>query len=281
MAPEGGSGRVRGFAQTLADAVADLTAQGFVSRERLEMWLAALRVAAERELGPEQKIDADLRAAFTAMFRRQLEGKRLFERVPGVGRYAVSMVAPHLRAELDRRILAAANLIKLRRKESIEATLARFSGWATSIPPGGSGVIDKREVRAHITKDLRQERFERRRVEIDQGHKLVANVAEIVAADAGAIAAEWHHVHQAGYDARPEHLARDGKVFLIRGSWAHREGLVKPGPDGYFDDIDKPSVAPFCRCWAVYVLSPRRLPDEMLTRRGREWIAAGAKREAA
>jgi hypothetical protein len=36
-----------------------------------------------------------------------------------------------------------------------------------------------------------------------------------------------------------------------------------------------------CRCWLEYIASPRRLPDQFLTRRGQEFIAAGGQRSAA
>jgi hypothetical protein len=270
------------FQQTLVAAIADFSERGFVSAEQVNDWVLRLRSAAERELGPEHKIDDQLRAAFDAIYRRLVERGGVVQFVPEVGRFTLAMIAPELRAELDRRILASADLIKIRRKQRVEETLARFQGWATSIPKGGEGMVDKREVRAHVAKSLRQERFERSRVRIDQGHKLIANIADIVATNNGAIAAEWNsNWRQPGYDYREEHKERDGQIYLIRGSWAHKAGLVKPGRAGYFDDIDKPGIAVFCRCFATYLLSPRQLPDAMLTKRGQEFVANGRDRNAA
>lgn len=249
MPPPDDSGayaRSTSFARVLADAIADITARGYESAEQIERWVNLLRTAAEWELGDEATIDRRMREAMGAIYTRLVDKGRVVQYVPEVSRYTLSMIRPQLRAELDRRILASADLIKLRRREAIEGTLARFRGWSTSIPPGGEGVIDKREVRESVGKSVAQLKFERRRVEIDQGHKLTANIANIVAVDNGAIAAEWHsHVHQAGYNARKEHAARDLKVYAIRDSWAHKAGLLNKGA-GFTDEMTAPAQEVNC-----------------------------------
>lgn len=266
------------FSEILGAAIADLVERGYVSQEQIDGWLTLLRSAAERDLGPAGRIDADARRHMEALYRRLIEGGKILQFVPGIGRYTLAMVQPELRAELDRRILASVGLIRIHRREAIEKTLQRFQGWSTAIPRGGEGVVDKREIRAHVSKSIRDFKFERRRVDIDQGHKLIANVADIVAVRNGAIAAEWHsHWREPGYQYRPDHKERDGKVYAIRDSWAIRAGLMNKGA-GYADDITRPSVEPFCRCTYRYLLSPRQLPDEMLTQKGRDWIAAGRER---
>ena len=274
---------LRSFRQVLADAIAELSITGYVSTEQIERWADELRRAAEYELGPDWRVDRETRAKLDALFEKIIDRGRITDYVPGVSRFDLSMVKHALRAELDRRILAAADLIKLHRREAVERTLQRFRGWATAIPPGGDGTIDKRETRASVSKSLRQLGFERRRVDIDQGYKLVSNIAEIVAQDQGAIAAIWHDhgEHDKSYNARKEHLARSGKLFLVRDSWAIREGLVRRGSRPYTDDIERPGQAVFCRCWYQWITSPRRLPDDCLTRAGQEWVVAGRERWAA
>ena len=275
-------GTRRTYRQVLADAIAEISQTGYVSDERIRFWLDAIRRAAEAELGSERNIDADTRARMDAIFGRLVDRGRVAEFVPGVTRFNLSMVRPQLRAELDRRIVAAAGLIKLNRREAVETTLRRLQGWATSIPPGGDETIDKRETRASIGKSVAQVSFIRRRLDADQGHKLIANISEIVAVDAGAIAGEWHDhgEHDKSYNARKEHLARTGQIFLVRDSWAHQQGLVKP-MHGYMDEITRPGQEVSCRCFYRYITSPRRLPDAMLTQRGQEFVAAGGMRRAA
>ncbi len=270
------------FRETLAAAVADIADRGYQSAEQIERWTRLLREAAWQELGPDVAVDAEIQAAFGAIFRREVEKDGVLRRVPGVGRYTLAMVKPKLRVELDRRILAAADLIKLNRRAAVEKTLQRFSGWSTSIPSGGGDEIDKRETRVAIGKSVAEEKFVRRRCAIDQGHKLSANVAEIVATDSGAIAAIWHDrgEHDKNYDARKEHLARSGHLFLVRDSWAIADGLVRRGSRPYTDEIDRPGQLVFCSCFYTYITSPRRLPDDCLTKAGHEWVSAGQQRAA-
>lgn len=279
--PEGiyGLGRAyTGFRQLLAEAIADIAERGYVDAELIDAWMRRLRAAAERELASDEAIDAQMRAAMGAIYTRLIDKGRIVDYVPEVGRYTLSMIRPELRAELDRRILASADLIKLRRKDAIEKTLERFQGWSTSIPPGGGNLIEKREVRASVAKSMAQFKFEQRRVAIDQGHKLLANVSNIVAAGSGAIAAEWHsHWRQVNYNYRPDHKERDLRVYAIRGSWAIEQGLMTKG-DGYTDEMTAPAQEPFCRCWFRYITSLRRLPNEMLTEKGRKWLAEAAAR---
>src|SRR5207247_2394734 len=104
----------------------------------------------------------------------------------------IDQIKPALHAELERRIMASADLIKLNRKAAIEKTVQRFSGWATSVPPGGTRATDKKKEKDSIKKSLKSLPFEERRVIIDQSHKFVANLNEIVAKDGGAIAGRWH-----------------------------------------------------------------------------------------
>lgn len=265
------------FDQVLADAIRELSSTGYTSPEQINRWTDELRRAAEFELGPNWHADPQTRAKLDAIFTKLIERGGIETYVPGVSRFTLNMVRPHLRAELDRRIVAAADLIKLHREEAVERALARFRGWSTSIPVGGDETIDKRETKASIGKSLTQLNFERRRCETDQGMKLIANIAEIVATDNGAIAGIWHDhgEHDRSYNARKEHMARAGKIFVVRDNWAMREGIMKLDGHQYMDEVTRPAQEVSCRCFYQWITSPRRLPDSMLTRKGQEWVAAG------
>ena len=275
------------FNKLLSEAVNDMADQGYVSAERVAMWTRRLREAAESSLESPEALEAELRRRLEDAYREKVEKGKILDVHPGAQRYTLERVRPALRGELDRRIMASANLIRLNRAEAINKTLRRFQGWATSTPAGGTPEPEKRETKRHVRKALAQLPYEERRVLIDQGAKLVASISELVASDGGAIAAQWSsRWRQAGYDYREDHKELDGKVFLIRDSWAHRAGFVKP-TDGYFDDITKPAVLPFCRCSAVYKYALRDLPDDMITAKGRAALEqvreriAGDKGEAA
>lgn len=263
----------------LSRAVEDLLEHGYDSAERVEYWMREIKTAAGRSSVSAQRADELLRERLAAVYRREVEGGRLADRHPGVRRFGVERVRPQLRAELDRRIAAAANLIKLNREERVEQTLRRFSGWATSVPKGGTDAASRRKVREQIKKPLVRRSFEERRVLIDQGAKLQSSLSSILAVDGGAIAGVWRHIHQrSGYQPRPEHVARDGTVFTIPENWALERGLMRPGKAGYTTDVEQPAELPFCQCYYRYVYSLSSLPDEMVTRKGREALAEARRR---
>lgn len=281
------SERLKTFQEILAAAVADMAEHGFDSQERVDRWTRDLRDAAVRSMISPESLDQQLRQALAAHYRRMVDrgGVAKFHR--GVERFTLERVRPALRAELDRRIAASANLIKLNRAEAIEKTLRRFQGWSTSIPPGGVSGESKAEVKASVRKSLASLPWEERRVLIDQGHKLIGAINQIVATDGGAIAVKWRsNWRQPNYAAREDHKERDGLIYLIRDSWAHQAGLVRKGtkhtgPDedasagAYYDEVDGFAQLPFCRCYgALWVYALRDLPEDMLTAKGKEALSA-------
>lgn len=281
-AAKGRKGKKPTFPEVVTAAVADLTQHGYDSQKRIDDWIARLREAANATLLPEAQLADVLREKLAGIYRRMIDGGGAVQYHAGVSRYTLDKVKPALRAELARRIHASADLIRRNRDEAISDTLRRFQGWATSVPPGGSHAQDKPEVKAGIGKALKQLTFAERRVIIDQGHKLTANINDVVAKGGGAIAMRWRsNWRQRNYDFRPDHKERDEKVYLIRDSWAHEKGLVKPGPAGYLDAITQPAEEVFCRCFGEYIYSPRRLPDDMVTAKGRAAMAEAKAKAAA
>lgn len=266
---------VGGFQEVLSRAIDDMLANGFDSVERVQRWLRELRAAADRSMVSPQSVEEELRRGLAATYRRIVDRGGIFKLNPGVDRFTLDRVRPALRAELDRRIMASADLIRLNREQAIETTLRRFSGWSTSIPRGGTSAESRRAVKVEQKKAMGSLPFAERRVLIDQGHKLVSSLNDILATDGGAIAARWRsNWRQPGYDYREDHRERDGKIFLVRGSWAQRAGLVRPGRAGYTDDVTAPAQEPFCRCYYVYLYHLRDLPDDMLTKKGRDALEA-------
>jgi hypothetical protein len=268
--------------EILTEAVADLTENGFTSDERIAYWQEQLRGAMDAMLLSEDHLEDMLRQTLRSVYQREVERDGLLKRHPGLSKFTLQQIKPKLHDELSKRIMASANLIKLNRDEAIEKTLRRFSGWATSIPDGGSKTVDRVETKAEIRKAFSSLPYTERRVAIDQGHKLVAAVNEIVAMDGGAIAAIWHsHWMERGYvNYRVEHKKLDLKTFLIRGSWAQKMGWVKPDENGYTDQVDQPGTPVFCRCYWQFLYNIAQLPDSMVTAKARVALAeARAKRE--
>lgn len=262
------------FQQTVAAAVADLDTYGYDSPERVSFWVSKLRTSAESSMVSEVTLQENLVRVFRGSYDRLVERGAILKHHPGVARFTLERVKPQLRDELDRRIMASANLIKNNREEAIEKTLRRFQGWATSIPPGENAAVNRTEAKAEVVKAMRSLPFEERRVLTDQSHKLIANLNNVMALGSGAIAGIWHHVRQqTGYSPRPDHVDRDGKVYVIRNNWAMQKGLMKLDGHKYTDEITAPAEEVYCRCSYQYLYTPGALPVNMLTALGKAELA--------
>lgn len=262
------------FFEILTAAINDLSEYGFDSVERVDRWVAQLREAATASGQSTAEAERQLNDGLATIYRRLVERGGISRFNPGVARFTLEQVKPKLRAELDRRVMASASLIRRNRVEAIEKTLHRFEGWATSVPVGGAAEADKRELKATFGKPLKQLDFSARRLAIDQGAKFTANLSDILARNSNAIACEWHSQwRRAGYQFRPEHKERDRQIYMLKGNWAEAKGLVKPGPAGWYDDITKAGEEIFCSCTCRWLYALRSLPDGMLTEKGRETLA--------
>ena len=232
------------FYQVLTEAVNDFMLNGFDNEERLKYWLLRIRESAEKELIPDNVLEKKLRDSLESAFHRLVTKEGLVN--THVSAFTLAKIKPQLRSELDRRILASANLIKLNREKSVQEVLQRFQGWATSIPVGGNKNTNKIEQKQLIRKSLSKMPFEQRRVIIDQTHKLIANINDIVANQAGAIGARWHsNYRQINYNYRKDHKERDEKIYVIKDGWAYQEGLIK-SVDGFTTDITMPGEEVYC-----------------------------------
>ena len=264
------------FYDVLTAAVTDMIENGFDSTERVAFWVVRIREAALAAMIPEAEMERLLRERLADQYRRSVDAGGMLKDHKNAQRFTIEKVRPALRAELDRAIYASASLIQLNRRAATEKTLQRFQGWAMSIPKGGSDVASRSKAKDDIRKSLAQLPYEERRVLIDQGHKFASNLSAILATDGGAIAGIWRH-HHVTYP-RPEHVDRDGDVYLIRDSWADKAGLVKPARrNGYTDDIEKPGELVFCRCTYQYLYRLRDLPPDMLTKKGKDALADARK----
>ena len=268
----------RSFFEVLTEAVNFFAENGYTSQKALDYWVNEIRIAALLSLRTPEQTEKDIRKAFGGVFTLLVTKKGVLSKQPSVSAYTLEKLKPKLRMELQRRILASVNLIKLNREEAVSTTLRRFQGWATAQPIGGSKVVDKVAEKENIRKSLAAMYFNERRVAIDQTHKLTSAINDIVALEGGAIAAKWRsRWRQPHYDYREDHKERDEKIYAIRGNWAQKKGLMKAGADGYTDDITQPGEEVFCRCNYTYIFSLNRLPEEMLTAKGRESLAQSIK----
>jgi len=270
------------YSEALTAAIADIAEHGYDSEERVQYWAEVIRRAAERSMRSLDEVERAVAAAMTAVYAKQVERRGILRFNPGVTPFTLDRIQPQLRDELNRRIAASVNLIKLNRPQAVMKTMQRFRGWATSVPRGGSADVNRVKQRVEIRKALSQLPFEERRVIIDQNAKLFSSINATVAENGGAIGGFWQsHKFQHGYNGRPAHNARQGDFFLLRHSWARDAGLVKPGKHGYTDEIEQPAELPFCRCWYQYVYSLRSVPEECLTKKGQAALEEARAKVAA
>ena len=266
------------FTKTVMEAVKFFLRNGYSSREELERWQSLIRESAEGETSDDYI--GMVSRKLTQSYEVQVSRATALKRHPGISRFTINYLEPKLSTELDRRILASADLIKLNRQKAIDTTLTRFSGWASSIPSSDSIALNgvqgtARDAAKHIQKSAEQVDYEARRVMIDQNHKLITNIDNVIATSNNAIAAEWHsHWRRPGYDYREDHKERDLKFYLIRGNWAQKNGYVKAGSSGYLDEITQPGEEVFCDCYVTYIYNLRSIPDDMLTQKGKKFMEA-------
>lgn len=269
------------FTRTVRDAVKFFLQHGFSSREELERWQSVIRQAAEGETAGDYA--SMVSRNLTHAYDLQIYRAGALKRHPGISLFTINHLEPRLRAELDRRIMASVDLISLNRKKAVDTTLSRFSGWASSIPSADTIALSgiqgtMMETAKHIQKSAEQMDYEARRVMIDQNHKLIANIDNVIATSNNAIAAIWHsHWRRPGYNYREDHKERDQLYYLIRGNWAQKNGYVKVGPAGYLDGITQPGEEVFCDCYVTYIYNLRSIPEYMLTKKGQKFMESMKK----
>jgi hypothetical protein len=272
----------RNFYTVVSEAIRHFEEHGFQSADDLQIWIERIRKAAIDSLTPERVLNETLSRTLGGIYKKLIDDGQILKTHRGAGKFTIERLKPKLRTELDRRLMVSRNLIKLNREQSIEKTIQRFAGWASSVPAGGSRAVDVKDTKDNIRKALTSLPFEERRVAIDQSHKFAAALNEIVAVDGGAIAMRWNSRWRSpGYQYREDHKERDQKIYLLRSSWAKEKGLVKPGPAGYYDDITKVGEEVYCSCFATWLYHLRDLPDDMLTQKGKDELAAARAKIAA
>ncbi len=268
------------FYEVITAAINDIESTGY-SPARVEYWSDLIQKKL-RETMPtvgrsQDAIDRELRA----IYGRLVDKGGLLKLMPsGVSQYTIDRLRPALRGRLSRALTANQGLIRLNKDATVLRTRQRFEGWASSIPEGGSKTVEKRATSKEIRKALASLPFEERRVAIDQGQKLFADLCGIAAEGSGAIAGRWSSQwQQPNYNYREDHKERDGLIYVLRDGWAYKEGLIT-SCDGFMDEITRPAEEVYCRCRYVYIFALRKMPDEFITKKGWAWIAeANEKRK--
>jgi hypothetical protein len=264
------------FTQTINEIIAEVMKYGFDTEQRLKNLTFKLKIAFIKSTKSELELQGQIREQLGKTFNKLLNQKNLVH--PEVKSFTLQSIKPKLRAELEKRILASADLIKYRKEESTARVLKDFQGWMTSVPKGGTKSPAVKKQGNKLKKLTQTENYYQRRISIDQASKLNSAIKEIVAVDEGAIAGIWHSKgeDEPNYDARQDHLERARKIYIVRDSWADKQGFIKP-IWGYTDEITKPAEEVNCRCSYQYIFSLRKLPEDYLTVKGKNALESAKK----
>lgn len=216
----------------------------------ISFFIGSLRTILEKEYGYDFVSKKESRDYLTSKLNKLISSHS--RRHKGIGFHGI--ISENYLPFLLKRLEYSTSLIKLRKEEQINNQLAKFVGWASGSPIKETA----KDLISDIGKSKQQVNFERRRVDIDQSHKLASSIDDAISEQYGAIARKWRHViPHAGYDSRKEHLERNHKIYAIKG---RSEDLG----NGFWEDLpDFPAELPFCRCWAESIYTERDLARAM------------------
>lgn len=262
------------FKELVKKEVERVSKKGYGRGSQLAPSVKVIRIGAQKAAGSESKAEQQIKLDLKAIFEKATSTTAINKSVPWVKSFTIEKIKPELRRELSKAIQASTSLIKIHREEAIGKTEQRFAGWMSSIPAGGNPLKDSKSVVSKIEKPLRSLSYEGRRLAIDQGHKMIANINHIVARQNDAIAAIWHsHWRRPGYKYRTDHKGVDGHIFLIRDSWAMKDRLIKKGDLKFIDEFEMVGQLPYCSCYYQYISNLSEIPEKYLTAKGKKFLS--------
>ena len=186
---------------------------------------------------------------------------------------------PVLQALLDEHVDSYAEQASAffeKQKSAFDAQLAAF---LSEIPIGGTKAA---VVRSHVNplkralSDLLEWGAEMSRL---QSMSFVSEVSDFLSPAGGdALAMTWHYSRPTCLV--PSHEALQGRVYLVRDSWALKQGLLR-ADRAFVDDTRKFRREIGCMCSASWLFYLPSLPEDLLTPAGVAKLAEGqAKKQA-
>jgi hypothetical protein len=274
------------FFSALRDAIRHFAEHGYANVRHVEDWAHKLRLAADAEHDHQATYER-VRRGMESQFERHMRSQGVAARKrPKIEPWTRERLMPEARDELENRIHAATDLIRLNRDEAVDRTVRRFKAWVSSVPAGGRVKPDTKAAHASVGKEARDARFIERRVAIDQTAKMLANVSDIVATGNGAIGGFWDATFDIVRDHRTNHVGWHDLWFTAKDNWALKAGYVR-SPNGMIGDrfgppsrpkADDNTVMPArainCRCLLRYVYDLEDVPDDILTDKGHAALRA-------
>ena len=261
--------------QFLFEFAEDLTKKDRMSSasgKALDRLLATYRNISDEEIRSFiNSLEPDLRREYKKAYYQYVNGGyKVFH--PGIRAYRIEDMKPLYRKAVQNSVDNSVALIKTQNQDFIRTMQDRFRNWATIPSPEMRGLSSNPEkvvsyLRNSVLQapEIRKEMTAHQHFIVeDQTRKLISNMNDITAKEAGAVAFVWHNRRDAKVTGRPggknkpsakhgDHWEREGKLYLIKDSWAIRKGLLKKTKNvGYDIDIADglPGIPIACRCYA-------------------------------
>ncbi len=155
--------------------------------------------------------------------------------------------------------------------ERIRQCDAMVQQFLERVPVGGSKDTDTKSRIAQIKKELRPLAKWDRLFYVHKAMSFPAEVEFLFSLEGNPIAAIWLYNpidERTDYPKTYDHKQRDDLVYAVRGNWAIAKGLMNAGPNGYLDEISRPSQEIGCMCHLQWLYSISCLPTNMVTEKG-------------
>ena len=282
------------FAESLAEKGKLSTA----TAKQLDRLMASYRNVTEEELRTLiNSLTPDLRREYKQVYYKFVNGGYK-QTHPHIQAYKITDLKPDYRKAVQNSVDNSLALIKTQNAEFMAQMQARFRNWAT---------IPSSEIRGDSANPERMKAYLKNEVLklpeaqkglaahqhfiiVDQTRKLIANMDEITAKQGQAIGFIWHNRRDGRVVGRPggmypeatkmhgDHWEREGKLYLIKDSWAISRKMLKKVPGVEYDtDLSdgKPGIPIGCRCWAEYIYAIEMIPEkyrDCITEKGMEYM---------
>ena len=269
------------FAQTLTEKGKLNTA----TAAQLDRLLATYRSVTNEEIrNLVEGLEPELRREYKKIYYRFINGG--YEQYhAGIKGYRIQDMKPYYRKAVEESVNNSIGLIKTQNAEFLLKMQDRFRNWATIPSNDLRGKYDDHEkIAEHLRKNVLKtpeavkEVTNWQKVIIrDQAKKLLGSMNRITAENSGAFAFIWHTrkdikvtgnptgLYPKGNDKHGNHFEREGKLYLLKESFAVKAHLVaKTGDIQYDTELNDgmPSLGISCRCYAEYIYDLENIPKQ-------------------
>lgn len=207
----------------------------------------------------------------------------------GITKATFNSYKKDFRKELENRIANSFSLIRNKDNEIIAGLSSRFLNWVTINSPDVRGKNTNEDSLLNFLDFGKENGISEDHLKFiikDQNRKMLASFDSIIAEKNKAIACIWHNRkdkrvvgNPAGIYPKSEskshgnHWEREGNIYILKNGWAYQKGYVK---GKLYESLEDGGVGVSigCRCYLEYIYNLEDLPQENLTKKGKEVLIA-------